>query len=810
MTATYAGLALTMLATLLTEIVVSRLLSVITWYHLSFVAISVAMLGAAAGGVVVFAAPERFRPEQTARDLAVWSARFALVLPLSHLLSLVIPLPGGQQWTTMDVVVLAVGLAVIATPFALGGVVTTLALTRTPAPIGRLYAADLLGAALGSVAAVVLLDATNLSTAALTASACAAVGALAFRRAAGLRSGVLVPALLAVVVAAAVGNAGTEAIRVLYPKNRAAWSLPVLRSLWNSHAHVLAFAPTRGPRFFWGGGDSSEGFVATQSMIVIDGEAGTPMAEWDGDPASLDWAGYDVTALPYALRRDGTVAVVGVGGGRDILTAIYGGSRAVTGVELNGNIVRLLTEYHRRFTRLADHPGVRLVHDEGRAFLTRTPDRYDVLQMSLVDTWAATGAGAFTLSENGLYTREAWRIFLDRLTPTGVLSVSRWFSPSRVSETSRLMALAVQALLDRGVRDPVPHLLLVARGTVATLLVSPSPFSAADLATLEATCRAFEFTVLASPAVPPADPRLAAIVRSRSEVELAAAVADPAYDYSPPTDARPFFFNMVRLGAWWGTDADSDGGVIAGNLRATGTLVAILGVAAAFVVAAVVVPLAARVRPAMPPPALAAGLTYFAGIGTAFMLAQVAFLQRFSVLLGHPTYALVVVLFAMILFTGVGSLWSDRLLGRQGGRFALCALALAAGLAVTAATIAGIAAVAVAWSLPARVMVVLAVVAPLSVLLGVCFPHGARLVQQRDPAALAWMWGANGGAGVLASIVAVIVSMSAGIEWNLLAAAVIYAALPLLARGIGAPREVPGGADVRPAGQVLATSSGGV
>jgi hypothetical protein len=182
-------------------------------------------------------------------------------------------------------------------------------------------------------------------------------------------------------------------------------------------------------------------------------------------------------------------------------------------------------------------------------------------------------------------------------------------------------------------------------------------------------------------------------------------------------------------------------------------------------------------------------LAYFAAIGTAFMLAQVAFLQRFSVLLGHPTYALVVVLFSMILFAGLGSLWSERILGTAGRRFGLCAAALGAGLVATSLTIAPLCAVAVAWALPARVLTVLAVVAPLSVLLGVCFPNGARLVQARDGSALAWMWGANGAAGVLASIAAVIVSMTVGIEWNLAVAGAIYLLLPVLARTIerGAP-----------------------
>ena len=790
----YLGLGLTMLATLLVEIVDSRLLSVVTWYHLSFVAISVAMLGAAAGAVAVFVSPDRFPETDGPRQLAQWAGRFALAIPVSHLLSLAIPMPDGQHWTAMDLVVLTLSLAVVTAPFACGGVVTTLALTRTHAPVGRLYAADLFGAAVGCLVAVALLDATNLSAVAFAATAIAAAGAIAFRRAAGLRAGLLAPVTLALALAVVAGNARTEGIRVLYPKNRAAWAQPVLDSLWNSHAHILAFLPSVGPAFYWGGGEGTAAFQNEQSFVLVDGEAGTPMTAWDGDPASLAWVSYDVTALPYHLRKGGRTGIVGVGGGRDILSAIWSGSPAITAVEINDNVVSLLTTLHRRFTKIADHPGVTLVHDEGRAYLTRTTEHFDVLQMSLVDTWAATGAGAFTLSENGLYTREAWRIFLDRLTPTGVISVSRWFSPAQASETSRLIALAVSALVDRGVKQPQAHVALVARHNVATLLVSPSPLSQTDLDTIAAVSGERGFTVLASPHVPAADPRLRAILRSASDVELAAAATDPVFDYTPPTDARPFFFNMVKPSAWLTGIASTDGGVIAGNLRATGTLVAILGVSVAFVIAAIVVPLLTRGRPALPGASLASGLGYFSVIGTAFMCAQVAFLQRFSVLLGHPTYALVVVLFSMILFAGLGSFVSERALGARGQRFTAWTWLLALGLAATGLTIASVCATAVAWSLPARIATVLAVVAPLSLVMGFCFPHGARLVQARDESALAWMWGANGGAGVVASIAAVMVSMTLGIEANLWIAAVGYAVLPLVARGIGA---IGGAAAVR-------------
>ena len=207
--------------------------------------------------------------------------------------------------------------------------------------------------------------------------------------------------------------------------------MPVLRSLWNSHAHVLAFAPRQGPAFYWGPGQGAEAFTS---------QPGVRAARRRGRHADDRVGRQPRVARLGVLRRDRAALPACARAGRSRSSASAAdatswrrsgaSSPSITGVEINDNVIALLDTHHRRFTRLADHPGVRLVHDEGRAFLTRTRDRFDVIQMSLVDTWAATGAGAFTLSENGLYTREAWRIFLDRLTPTGVLSVSRWFSPA--------------------------------------------------------------------------------------------------------------------------------------------------------------------------------------------------------------------------------------------------------------------------------------------------------------------------------------------------------------------------------------------
>jgi hypothetical protein len=307
--------------------------------------------------------------------------------------------------------------------------------------------------------------------------------------------------------------------------------------------------------------------------------------------------------------------------------------------------------------------------------------------------------------------------------------------------------------------------------------VSADPFARDDLQRIEAVAAEHGLGLLVFPSRPPQSD-LAGIVVSRTRQELATATANDRFDFTPPDDSRPFFFNMLRPGAWLrsGSPTDLDG-VITGNLRATSTLVVLLGVTSAFVVTVVVVPLLVSGLPAMHAAAFASALGYFAAIGSGFMLTQVAFLQRFSVFLGHPTYTFAAVLFSMILFAGLGSFASAWFTGPRERRFLLVPALIAAWLVGAGLLLPRVLAATVHLGLPARVLIVLACSGPLSFFLGLCFPFGARQIERINPRALAWMWGANGATGVLASVVAVMISIWAGIEVNFFVAATCYASL---------------------------------
>lgn len=784
-----AGLFFVTLATLMLEVLDTRLLSVLTWYHLSFLAVSVAMLGMAAGAVLVFVGGEWFSRERAVRLLPAAAIAFAVSLPISHIANLVIPFPVVRGGSAAEVAALAISTLVLTIPFVVSGIVVTVALTRTSDRIGLLYGADLLGAAAGCLAIIWVLELTDITSTALVTAGAAAVGAWCFARYNARRGRGSLALAVGLLACAALNAQAEHPLGVIYPKSRGLWmdERSLDYSAWNAHSNVIVRVPATSAPFLWGPAKNPPRTPVRAALAAIDGDAGTVITHWDGNPASLDWVQYDVTSLPYRIRK-GNVAIIGVGGGRDVLTAIWAGNSQITGIEINEALVGILQQRYRDVTKIADHPGVTLVHDEARSYLTRTRGGFDVLQMSLIDTWAATGAGAFTLSENGLYTREGWQVFLHALTPTGVFSVSRWYDPAAASETTRLLSLGVGSLLDFGVTAPRRHLVLVTRERVATLMVSPTAYTDEDGRHLREIADLHGFAIQVSPWHTGEDATLTRIAASTSPGALEAATRHPYFDFSPPSDRRPFFFNMLKPRALLNREGSGSGGVASGNLQATRTLIALGGVAAVLVVAIIGWPLATAGRPAAPRGLFTAALAYFAIIGLAFMLIQIPFLQRFSVYLGHPTYTFSIILFLMILSAGLGSLASERIDIDRSRRLVLLPIGVSGTVLVEAVLLQPAIESTVGWALPGRTLVVAAFVAPLAFALGFCFPIGLRLVGRRAPALTAWMWGVNGACGVMASIVAVMVSMWLGIQVNLLLAAALYLLLALPMRRLAALR----------------------
>jgi len=779
--ATYVGLLTVTMATVAYEVLLARIFSVTLWYHFAFMAISVAMFGMTVGALVVYLRPRAFPETRLASRLALSSWLFSIAAIVALALHVRWPEP------------LALTYVAVAVPFAMSGIAVCLALTRFPGQLSALYAADLVGAAIGCVLVIPLLAVTDGLTAALFVAALGSLGA-ALLGVGGSRR--IVGAALA--TAFALGSFAVfhtvlvhrqkPWLRLVKAKGRPAYR--PLYEKWNSFSRVAVQGPDN-PKAPIGWGMSSAlppGRLVRQVHLIIDADAGTVLTAFDGDVSKVDYLKYDITNVVHHLRPRSRVLVIGTGGGRDILSSLVFDQKSVTGVEINENVLATVNGRFGDFTGHLDrNPRVTFVNDEARSWATRTRDRFDVIQVSLIDTWAATAAGAFVLSESSLYTVEAWRTFLGRLEPRGVLTFSRWYFRERPGEVYRLTSLASAALRANGVDDPRGHIAILRRygtegdpnGTgpdgIGTILVGRSAFTEADLDDLERLAREMRFDVVLTPRVA-LDPVFERLATGR---DLEATSAALPINVAPPTDDSPFFFHMLRLRDVFRSERLAQG-VVSFNMQAVSTLGKLLITVLCLTLLCVLVPLVLTAdRSALH--GSAPFLVYFAAIGLGFMLIEISQMQRLVVFLGHPTYGLSVVLFTLLLASGLGSWSTSRFsASRQAATLALAAL-LVVLTTFGFATREVVQAFAGAAT-PVRILVAVAMLFPLGLVMGTAFPLGMRAAIARAPALAPWLWGINGATSVCASVLAVALALTVGISASYWTGVACYAAA-LAARG---------------------------
>ncbi len=789
----YAGVFLITACTLMFQLVETRILSVILWYHLAFFAISMAMFGLTVGAVWVYYHQKRYAVSLS-YHLAYFSTAFGVSLVVSLVGQLLLPVTVALSLTCVVAwLLLAVFLAL---PYVFSGITVSLALTQSPFPVSRVYGVDMVGAAVGCLAVVGLLSLTDGPSAVLWLGVLAIAAGSLFARS-GLGGMPEPPPPLAPWLArrlrlalplaafAMLNGLTVYGLQPLVVKDELERRNPFkfIAERWNYFSRVTVVRVAGSEDFLWGPSPQlPPGLQVDFFILRSDGFADAQMFPFRGREEEVEFLKYDVVNLVHFLPERPRVAVVGAGGGRDVLSAWVFGRRDLTGLELNPILVNLVTRHPQlsRIAGLADLPGVRFVAAEARNWFSRHRETFDIIHMSLAGDERANAAGGFTTAENGIYTVEAWRTFLSRLTPEGVFSVSRWYSPGEVDEFSRLLSLAVAALLEGGVRDPREHLFAVSADKMATLLVAASPWTPRDLAALEQAVRDYDYRLLLHPRRPPASPHWQALLEAGSRQALEDASRTFLVDVRPPTDDRPFFFNHLpyhRPGAWLPLARQiKPGGALLGNFLAAFTLLLVLAVSLILVIVTIIVPLRPAVREVRPR-FIAGGTAYFLLIGVGFMMVEIGLFQRLGVFLGHPFHGLSVVLFSLIFTTGVGSLLSGGLPLTRPGWLWGWALLTAAYLGSLPGWLPGVLAGAEGASLLWRGVLCVAVIAPAGLLMGCGFPTGMRLVMQQDPRPTPWFWGINGAAGVLAAGAAAILGLAWGVSLTLTVGALCYAAL---------------------------------
>jgi hypothetical protein len=832
-----AGVALVSATLLMTELALTRIFSVVMYYHFAFLAISIALFGLSASGVFAYVARRRLDRYGTDWLLATESLIYALTTIVA--LFWLVRLRVGLSYSPHNLALMLTIYALAALPFFAGGLVVTLAISRLSSRINAVYAADLIGAAAGCLVLIPLLDRLGAPGVVLAAAAMSIVAALLFApRAARVRVAAIGAVLLLVPVAGQIsGVAGFDVVDTKGHRGD-----HVLYSKWNSFSRIGVYERAHGD---WSLSTAYKGPLPDTRFMDIDSAASTPILGLKPDLSNAGYLKYELTALAYHIvgargsgardsgfgirdsvpegsspnptfqipNRGFTALVIGPGGGRDLASALVFGASRVDGVEINPIIAdNVMRERFREFSGgIYTNPRVRIAVDDGRSFVRRTPERYDVIQASLVDTWAATAAGAYTLTENTLYTVEAFNDYLDHLTDDGVLSITRW-----VADGLRLVSLAQAACEPRG-WSVADRLAIVRQDRVATFLLKRTPFTAEENAHLRATASQLGFDVLYAPyageagkaeagiaeTMPGGSEAMNVTVPAQDVVVDGAATADYARlvlaadrekfyatyrsDIRPTTDDRPFFFHTTKLEHQF--DVAFGRTMLFGN--GLSALMTLLGISTALVALLVVGPLVLTARREPHPRGWLAWLVYFGALGAGFMLIEVSVLQRFVLLLGHPVYSLTVTLFSLLLGTGLGAAWSRRLdearLRRTGAVGITCVALLALVLIAVSAPI-------VSWAIPfsrgVRMLIAVALLVPLGVALGVPMPTGLRLLRARAPQMVAWAWGINGALSVLGATLAIFIAMNWGFRVTLLAASATY--LIGLAALLVASRRGPG------------------
>ena len=768
------GVALTSFSALLLELALTRLFSVVLFYHFAFLAISIALLGLGAGGVFAYLGKQRLAKFETRRLAAMLCAINSVAVFVVLEIVLHVPVSLELSWTNFGKLTTLYLSAAI--PFFFTGLLFSLIFARESRHIPRIYGADLAGGATACLAVVPLLNwiggpNTVLFAGVMTAVASAIWAASSIAR---KTAGALSMALLLVITA----NHSGRLIDVLYAKGMFRDPAWVEFARWNAISRVEV---------------DRQGAAKT---IVIDADASTSIMhadpqKWQGTVWQKNLMSAP-PALANVLRPNGEYAIIGPGGGVDVLRAVANGSPSVTGIEINPIIADTIMRgrYAQYAYHLYDRPEVHIHVTDGRSFVRNTRQHFDVVQMTLVDTWASTAAGAFALSENNLYTVEAFREYFEHLKADGMIAITRWeFKQPR--EALRVVSVALEALHVLGVSNPARNFMVVSEGDLdsdgipVVVIAKKSPFTREEEQAVEAHLQSYPALVpLYLPSAPGDNPFSALIARNDPHTFA----RTYAYNVAPVTDNAPFFFFTLKTAQILNEDLQQgiDWKVNLGVV----VLGTVLIISLAAVLAFLVIPLALRGRRTKQ---RVLPLLYFVAIGLGYILVEIAFIQRFVLFLGHPTYALTVVIFLLLLSSGGGSLVSRRWLSTTVQNWVpLTVITVAIFLYVLVLPAILVSLVGLSFTIKLLVSGMLLV--PLGFAMGMPFPTGLRALVSTPasefPAsasvqttalgtaceenAVEWAWAMNAASSVLGSVLAMVIAIHFGLTVTLACGAVAY------------------------------------
>jgi len=709
------------LSGLVFEIGLTRIYSATIWYHFAFVAISMALLGWGLGGLAVHLLKRS------------WPASIEKAALFAMLYGVAIP---GCLWVLVqfpfELSRLPLYFITPLVPFFLGGVALSMIFDLNRTGAGSLYFADLLGASIGAVSVTVLLQLVGGEVSLLLAAVAPMLASGLLSRKIRVVAGVAA----AIVVLLAVTNGSTGRLHVIpgtikamrrdmdgHPGSR------IAQSGWNSYSRI----------------DAVEG-VASKFLarLYIDSDAWTSIMPWDGRIESVHEMRDSYRALPFHFNPGGQTLIIGPGGGPDVVAALASGSRKVTAVEMNPLMIQFVRHYGAQAGSLYDRPDVEVIQSEGRNFISRTDRKFDTIFLGFVDSWASVASGGLSLSENYLYTTQAFRAYYDHLSDNGVLVILRWDSdvPRLVANSVALLGAdgassRVAALMERrGTHDDPPQMLFMLR---------KRPFTSVEADQLANWKLARPLIVPGYPAQEPYADLLSGRKSMREWEAESPTLIGPVFDDSP------FYFAIERP---WGMPEPIARRLFEWLLAPN---VVLLAVFAAFG--------KPKQKPAAP---YAASVVYFACLGFGFISVELALLQNLTLLLGHPIFTLAILLFTLLAAGGFGSALSTFVPPRGA-----CLVVAVLGT-LEAVLLPRIVPFLLPLPIAARILIAMALVAPLGFVMGMPFPRGLQSTGRGSLPAPAFFWGLNGVMSVIGSVVTVFVALRWGFQSAMLIGCLAY------------------------------------
>lgn len=757
----FSGIFLISLSGLVLEIAITRIFSAAIWYHFAFVAVSVALVGLGSSGLLVHYRLKKIK-ENWAADLTIASSLgITLIIPITLFV---------MHSLASQLTYLPLFMFLFAIPFFFVGIAISAAFSAFAHVAGRLYSADLIGASLGALSVVLLLTMMGGEGTALVVGLISAVCATIFSVAAKSKKKILITlAFIAFTASLLFINQSTQ-IFAIPTDPTAQKDLPIflranpgshiVKTEWNSFSRIDVVEGITGdciPAFIDQDQNPSqcaeEGLVA---KIFIDGGAGTNVISWDGNLDSRTELSSWMQYIPFKMKKNPKVLVIGSGGGRDVVAALVSGSTDVTAVEINPIIFETVTSYGDKAGNLYTHLYVNAHVDEGRSFVSRSNEKYDIIYMPFVDTWASVSSGGLGVSENFLYTLEGFQEYYNHLEEDGKIIAVRW-----LIDSPRFVATFAELLKQNGFsqQDLEKHLIIVSADSiekdpsVTMTIFSKSPFTASEIQFLSKSFNQNGYKPILIPDQVAVNPYPAFLNGQLSAQEFYELFTTKVH---PVTDDSPFFLSFEKP---------------IPKILEVLIYISII-IAAAFLIG----PFTWLRKGKSEKSELKTGIIalYFAALGMGFILIELSLLQKFILLLGNPTMTFAILLFTILVSSGIGSFTSSRLVKSNTRNLAFLIGGIIAIGFFYVATLPLIIYSIISEPFVVKALISVGLLFPIGFLMGMPLPTAMRLIKSYSPTYVPWMWAINGAFSVLGAVLSVVIGIVYGASYAMILGVLIY------------------------------------